>query len=172
MKLRIILLFILIILCAIFWYVSTGYYSSGERAGTISKFSEKGYVFKTHEGVLNEGGYSGETGTLTPRYWDFSTNADSVVAKLRVALSTGERITLVYQEKFLQFAWNGDTKYFITDVLFLKKPEPPVYENYPQPVPQAPVYQADTLKVATPEAAPATVPAAAEPVRVPSPKPI
>lgn len=144
MKLRITLLVILLALIAIFWYISTGYYSSGERAGTISKFSQKGYVFKTAEGVLNEGGYSGETGTLTPRYWDFSTSEDSVVNKLRTALSTGERVTLVYQEKFVKFPWNGDTKYFITDVLFLKKAQPPVYEEYPQRVPELPVMPQDT----------------------------
>jgi hypothetical protein len=160
MKLRITLLLILLIACAIFWYISTGYYSQGERAGTVSKFSEKGYVFKTYEGQLNEGGFSGETGTLTPRYWDFSTNADSVVSKLKTSLSTGERITLVYQEKFVKFPWNGDTKYFITDVLFLKRPQPPVYENYQQPVPQAPVYPNDTLRVE------------AEPEKVLAPEPI
>lgn len=131
---RLILPIILLLLVAIAWYITTGYYSSGERAGTLSKFSEKGYIFKTFEGVLNEGGYSGETGTLTPRYWDFSTKEDSVVQKLRKALATGERITLVYQEKFVKFPWNGDTKYMITDVLFIQRPEPPVYEKYEQTV--------------------------------------
>ena len=169
MKLRITLLFILVIACAVFWYISTGYYSSGERAGTISKFSEKGYVFKTYEGVLNEGGYSGETGTLTPRYWDFSTVEDTVVSKLRTALSTGERITLIYQEKFVKFAWNGDTKYIVTDVLFSKRPERPVYENYQQQVPQqAPVSPADTMSLAPPPPPAQSVPATtAKPVPQP-----
>ncbi|MFN8431045.1 MAG: hypothetical protein U0V04_13795 [Spirosomataceae bacterium] len=121
---KLILILILLLLGFIGWYISTGYFSSGERAGTISKLSERGYIFKTNEGVLNEGGYSGETGTLTPRYWDFSAKEDSVVEKLKMALSTGERITLHYQEKFLKFPWNGDTKYFITDVTFLPKPQP------------------------------------------------
>lgn len=118
---KLILIIVLLILAFVGWYVSTGYFSSGERAGTISKLSERGYIFKTNEGVLNEGGYSGETGTLTPRYWDFSAIEDSVVLKLKTALSSGERITLVYHEKFLKFPWNGDTKYFIIDVLFLPK---------------------------------------------------
>jgi hypothetical protein len=125
MKLKITLFIILIILGLVAWYIGTGYFSSGERAGTISKLSERGYIFKTNEGVLNEGGYSGETGTLTPRYWDFSAKQDSVVIKLKQALATGERVTLKYHEKFLQFPWNGDTKYFIIDVLFNRKPTPP-----------------------------------------------
>lgn len=138
---KLILILIILLLGFIGWYISTGYFSSGERAGTISKLSERGYIFKTNEGVLNEGGYSGETGTLTPRYWDFSAKEDSVVEKLKMALSTGERITLHYQEKFLKFPWNGDTKYFITDVTFLPKPAlvAPVAPVVPQAEVVAPV---------------------------------
>lgn len=129
-RLRIILIIILVLILAIGYYLTAGYYSSGERAGTISKISERGYVFKTFEGVLNEGGYSGETGTLTPRYWDFSCKLDSVTPKLQKALKTGERVTLKYREKFFSFPWNGDTKYFITDVEFLEHPHEPA--NLPQ----------------------------------------
>jgi hypothetical protein len=135
---KLILLIIVLILGAAAWWISTGYYSSGERAGTISKLSERGYIFKTNEGVLNEGGYSGETGTLTPRYWEFSAKGDSTVVKLKHALATGERVTLIYQEKFLKFPWNGDTKYFIIDVQFLPKavvPAPKTEEVLPPPTP-------------------------------------
>lgn len=122
-KFKIFLFILFLALLGVLWFVSTGYYSSGNRAGTISKFSERGYVFKTYEGQLMEGGYSGETGSLSPRYWDFSTKEDSVVKKIEKALATGERITLVYQEKFVKFPWNGDTEYIVTDVQFLPKVE-------------------------------------------------
>ncbi len=144
MKLRIFSIIFLLVLLLAAWYISTGYFSSGERAGTVSKLSERGYVFKTNEGVLNEGGYSGETGTLTPRYWEFSTKEDSVVTKLRTALSTGERVTLQYQEKFVKFPWNGDTKYIVVDVIFLKQPKAPVYEKFPE---EAVETKVDTTKV-------------------------
>ncbi|MDP5120902.1 MAG: hypothetical protein NWQ46_04870 [Spirosomaceae bacterium] len=147
-KFKITLIIILVLTLLAGYYVSTGYYSKGERAGTISKMSEKGYVFKTYEGVLNEGGYSGETGTLTPRYWDFSAKEDSVVNKLRDAMQTGERVTLTYHEKFFQFSWNGDTKYFIVDVVFLPKPKQPVYEMLPQPQ-AAPPVEIDTVAKST-----------------------
>ncbi len=151
-KFKITLIVLLIITLLVGWYVSSGYYSKGERAGTISKLSEKGYVFKTHEGVLNEGGYSGETGTLQPRYWDFSAKEDSVVNKLRQAMQTGERVTLTYHEKFFTFAWNGDTKYFIIDVVFLSKRQQPTYEQLPQPIPPAetPIPSADTVEISVP----------------------
>ncbi len=142
-KFKIFLIVFFLILLAAVWFISTGYYSSGDRAGTISKFSERGYLFKTWEGQLMEGGYSGETGSLTPRFWDFSTTQDSVVNKIREALSTGERVTLIYQEKFVRFPWNGDTKYMVTDVEFLPKIE----KIEPQRVLPAPQQEtpADTL---------------------------
>lgn len=133
-KLRIFLIILLVLILGIAYKVFFGYYSDGERAGTISKLSRRGYVFKTFEGVLNEGGYSGETGTLTPRYWDFSCKLDSVTPKLQKALKTGERITLKYHEKIFTFPWNGDTKYFVVDVEFLEQPQLPT--NLPLPQPQ------------------------------------
>ncbi len=147
-RVKITLIVLLVFFVAVGWYVSAGYYSKGERAGTISKLSEKGYVFKTHEGVLNEGGFSGETGTLQPRYWDFSAKEDSVVEKMRVAMQTGERVTLTFQEKFFKFPWNGDTKYFIVDVGFLLAPKQPTYENLPpeQTLPALPPAEIDSLR--------------------------
>lgn len=143
MKGKIILAVILIILLGIGYYLTAGYYSKGERAGTVSKLSERGYVFKTFEGVLNEGGYSGETGTLTPKYWEFSCKIDTTISKLQHALKTGERVTLHYQEKFFTFPWNGDTKYFITDVEFLH----PI--QHTAPVQQVLPARTDTTKTDT-----------------------
>jgi hypothetical protein len=147
MKLRIFLIVLLLLVLGIFYYLTAGYYSSGERAGTISKISERGYVFKTLEGVLNEGGYSGETGTLTPRYWDFSCKLDSVKTKLQQAVKTGERVTLKYREKFFRFPWNGETKYFIIDVEFLNLHHVPTNLPLPQPQQQVvPAAPADSAK--------------------------
>ncbi len=139
MKFRITLLIILLLLIGVGYYLTAGYYSTGERAGTISKLSERGYIFKTYEGMLNEGGYSGETGTLTPRYFEFSCKIDTTIIKLQRALKTGERATLKYSEKFFQFPWNGDTKYFITDVEFLPQPVQPVQQVLPPQQMVAPV---------------------------------
>ncbi|MBC7570740.1 MAG: hypothetical protein H7319_13525 [Spirosoma sp.] len=109
------LLFLLIVVGIL--YVLTGWsYSDGERAGTVSKFSRRGFVFKTYEGVLNVGGFSGETGSLTPQYFDFSVRDDAVAIKITDAVKTGQRVTLHYEEKILKMPWNGETKYYITDV--------------------------------------------------------
>ncbi len=97
-------------------------FSDGDRAGTISKFSHKGYVFKTFEGELNEGGFSGNTGNMVPRIWLFSVDEDKteVMAKLKDALTNGKRVSLHYEERYVRFFWTGETKYFITDVTISK----------------------------------------------------
>ena len=113
------LLYFLLFLLVVFGvlYALTGWsYSDGERAGTISKFSRRGFVFKTYEGVLNVGGFSGETGSLTPQYFDFSVKEDAVATQITNAVKSGQRVTLHYEEKILRLPWNGDTKYYITSV--------------------------------------------------------
>lgn len=98
-------------------YLATGWsFSDGERAGTISKFSRRGYLFKTYEGVLNVGGFSGETGSLTPQFFDFSVKEDAIAKQITDAVKSGQRVTLHYEEKILRLPWNGDTKYYITTV--------------------------------------------------------
>jgi hypothetical protein len=113
------LLYFLLFLLVVFGllYALTGWsYSDGERAGTISKFSRRGFVFKTYEGVLNVGGFSGETGSLTPQYFDFSVKDDAVATQITNAVKTGQRVTLHYEEKIIRLPWNGETKYYITSV--------------------------------------------------------
>jgi len=111
------ILFVALLLTfGILYYLTAWSYSDGERAGTISKFSRRGFMFKTWEGVLNVGGFSGETGSLTPQYFDFSVKDDSVANKINEAVRTGQRVTLHYEEKLARMPWNGETKYFVTGV--------------------------------------------------------
>lgn len=94
-------------------------YSSGERAGTISKFSHRGYLFKTYEGELNVGGFSGQTGNLTPQIWLFSVPENEKVVKvLDEAVTSGKRVKLRYEEHLFSFFWVGDTKYYVIDAAF------------------------------------------------------
>ncbi len=129
------LLFLFVVLGVL--YVLTGWsFSDGERAGTVSKFSRRGYIFKTYEGVLNVGGFSGETGSLTPQFFDFSVKDDNVAKQITDAVKTGQRVTLHYEEKMLRLPWNGETKYYITNVEAVTPPPGaygyPGQQNYPQ----------------------------------------
>jgi hypothetical protein len=135
------LLFLLVVFGVL--YALTGWsYSDGERAGTVSKFSRRGFLFKTYEGVLNVGGFSGETGSLTPQYFDFSVDDDAVAAQITQAVKSGQRVTLHYEEKILKFPWNGETKYYITSVEIVGPPARPygdgsAYPGYQPGQPQA-----------------------------------
>jgi hypothetical protein len=93
-------------------------YSEGARAGTLVKLSKKGYIFKTWEGELSQTMYVGDqsAASSTSKLWEFSVSGKNkaLVNKLNEALLTGHRIELNYEEKYIVFSWQGDTKYFIT----------------------------------------------------------
>lgn len=142
-------------------YVLTGWsYSDGERAGTISKFSRRGFVFKTYEGVLNVGGFSGETGSLTPQFFDFSVKDDAVAQQITDAVKSGQRVTLHYEEKILKLPWNGDTKYYITSVEVVNRPnaynDGAMYPGNQQIAPAPQQQQAAPAPQRQPTPAPAT----------------
>jgi hypothetical protein len=144
------LVFVLLVLGVL--YLLTGWsFSDGERAGTVSKFSRRGYVFKTYEGVLNVGGFSGETGSLTPQFFDFSVKDEAVARKITEAVKTGQRVTLHYEEKILRLPWNGDTKYYITDVEFVGPM--PGYQYGQQPFGQQPGMQQPQPQQVQPQSA-------------------
>lgn len=97
---------VLVILFALY-----GNYSSGERAGQVIKMSKKGYIFKTNEGQLN-------TGEIQQGIWNFSVKQSEtqLQEQLRTAMNNGKRVTLHYDEKYVQLPFFGDTKYFVTKV--------------------------------------------------------
>ena len=138
MRKWIILFIFLFLVFGILYYITFGYYSEGKRGGFVVKLSKKGYVFKTHEGVLNVGGLYEGGGTLNATQWDFSVGSDNelAVAKLEEAIKTGRRVSLTYEEKFFILPWVGDTKYFVTEVEILDSPGMFGAPGYPQQTPQ------------------------------------
>jgi hypothetical protein len=92
-------------------------YSEGERAGVVSKFSRKGFVFKTDEGELNVGA-QGQVGNMANNLWAFTVDSDdpAISQKLSDAMLTGRRLRLHYEQRYLKFFWMGDTEYFVTSV--------------------------------------------------------
>lgn len=102
---------IIIIPALIFSFTYYSSYSTGIRAGIVMKISHKGYLFKTYEGELN-------LGTVQQKPWAFSVDngRKEVIKTLEEVSQSGERVQLHYEEKYVQFSWRGDTKYFITKV--------------------------------------------------------
>ena len=97
-----------------------GSFSNGDRAGVVIKISQRGYVFKTWEGEMN----LNDQGNTIEKF-EFSVEDDEtkVIEDLKDAALTGERIRISYVERYRTFAWRGDTKYFITEVIRQKNNE-------------------------------------------------
>jgi len=97
------------------WLSLTWSYSSGERAGYVQKFSNKGWIFKTWEGEL---AMVTMPGTMPEKFF-FSVREDSVAAKINQTL--GKRVALVYeQHKGVPTNWFGETEYFVVAVKVLE----------------------------------------------------
>jgi len=87
-------------------------YSKGDRIGYIYKFSHKGYLFKTDEGILKTG-FVNIGNTSTPNEeWAFSVDNDSVAHQI-TALDQRIAVKLYYREYYTTLFYKGDTKYFV-----------------------------------------------------------
>ncbi len=87
-------------------------YSKGDRIGYIYKFSNKGYVFKTNEGILKTG-FVNLGNTMTPNEeWEFSVSEDSVAKQISM-LDQRVPVKLYYKEYYTKLFFKGDTKYFV-----------------------------------------------------------
>ena len=106
-----IILFVLYTWAALSWV-----YSTGERAGYVQKFSEKGYVCKTYEGELV---LVSMPGTQAEKFL-FTVKDKSLVEKINNSL--GNRVRLTYEEhKGIPSSCFGETAYFVKNVQILEK---------------------------------------------------
>jgi hypothetical protein len=93
------------------WIALTYTYSSGERAGYVQKFSEKGWVCKTWEGELSMVNIPG----AAQERWQFSVRNDSVAAE--ILRQMGNRVALTYEEhRGVPTSCFGETSYFVEGV--------------------------------------------------------
>ncbi|MES2517996.1 MAG: hypothetical protein V4585_07810, partial [Bacteroidota bacterium] len=104
-------LIVILVIAVAFSFLATKVpYSEGERAGVVSKFSRKGYIFKTYEGELNVGA-QGQVGNMANNLWAFTIDSDdpNMSKQLEDAMLTGKRLRLHYEQRYLKFFWMGDT---------------------------------------------------------------
>lgn len=100
------------------WIVLSWSYSTGERAGYVQKFSNKGWFCKTWEGEL---AMVTMPGTLTEKF-EFSVR-DAEVAK-QLNESMGQRVSLHY-EQHIGVPTNcfGETQYYVSSVRVVEPTE-------------------------------------------------
>jgi hypothetical protein len=93
------------------WFSLSWSYSDGERAGTLQKFSRKGWICKTYEGELA----LYVVGGVAPEIWHFSVRDKTLVNAMNEAL--GKRVRLHYSEhRFIPTSCFAETSYFVDRV--------------------------------------------------------
>jgi hypothetical protein len=86
-------------------------YSDGERAGTLQKFSRKGWMCKTYEGELA----MYVVGGVAPQIWYFTVRDESIVRQMSSAV--GQKVQLHYAEhRGVPTSCFGDTPYWVDQV--------------------------------------------------------
>lgn len=117
------LLFILIGMVVLFTSC-TEQYSKGERIGVITRFSQKGLIYKTWEANLN----ITQTGMNTSGDpFCFSVDKDNedanVIRMLDSAATYGWKVKVIYHECYGKniIGSRGETNYFIEDLVILDK---------------------------------------------------
>jgi hypothetical protein len=113
-------LLIILILGALvlsFAYWST--YEKGVMAGKVLRITEKGILFKTHEGKISLDSFGALKGVSpVAETFDFSVESDQteVIDQLSKVALSGERVNLYFVKRYMRFPWRGDSKYFVTKV--------------------------------------------------------
>jgi len=99
------------------WISLTYTYSSGDRAGYVQKFSDKGWICKTWEGELSMVNIP----NAAQEKWTFSVRNDSVAKAIKASMGT--KVALTYEEhRGVPTSCFGDTPYFVTGVRHVPEP--------------------------------------------------
>jgi hypothetical protein len=102
-------------LAAYTWIMFNWSYGSGERAGYIQKFSNRGYICKTWEGEL---AMVSMPGTMSEKFF-FTVRDDAVAQKINDNL--GKKVALRYDQHIgLPTSCFGDTEYFVSGIEVLE----------------------------------------------------
>ena len=99
------------LLAAWLWIATSWSFSTGERAGWVQKFSNKGWLCKTWEGELALVSLPGST---AEKFY-FTVHNDE--AARQITRYIGNRVALHYEEKVgLPTSCFGETRHFVTGV--------------------------------------------------------
>ena len=105
------LLILALLAAAYVWAVLTWSYSSGERAGWVQKFSNKGWVCKTWEGEL---AMVSMPGAASEKFF-FTVHDEAIARDIQQAM--GKRVALHYEEKVgIPTSCFGETRHFVNKV--------------------------------------------------------
>ncbi|MBN8652152.1 MAG: hypothetical protein J0L67_12030 [Cytophagales bacterium] len=96
-----------------------GVYERGIWAGKVLSVSEKGIIFKTHEGKVSMESFGALKGTspiAETRDFSVESNNETLIEDLQEVALKGDRVNLHFVKRYVRFPWRGDTKYFVEKV--------------------------------------------------------
>lgn len=106
---------IIVALIGVKFFATFGEYSDGTRTGQLTKFSEKGLIWDTHEGELLMGGVATNSdGGAMANIFEFSTIDQAVIDTLLA--NPGAKCTLTYTEYLNVNIAEGNTSYLVHGV--------------------------------------------------------
>jgi len=114
-----ILIVALILGIAVLSFLYWGVYERGVWAGKVLSVSEKGILFKTHEGRVSMESFGALKNTspiAETRDFSVEKSEEQVLKDLEAVALKGDRVNLHYIKRYMAFPWRGDTKYFVTKV--------------------------------------------------------
>ena len=109
---------------AVLCFLYFGVYERGVMAGKVLRVTEKGLLFKTHEGKISLDTFGALKGASPiAETFDFSIASGDVdvLQQLQEVSLSGERVNLIFIKRYMRFPWRGDTRYFVTGVERLEK---------------------------------------------------
>lgn len=122
--LAIVILLGLGVLAFLYW----GTYENGVMAGRVLSVTERGFMFKTHEGKMSVesfGSLKGVSPIAETRDFSVESSEEEVLKALQEVSLSGERVNLKFKRRFMKFFWRGETKYFVVEVERASVPTPP-----------------------------------------------
>ena len=110
---------VLLIAAAVFAFLYWGTYENGVMAGKVLSVTERGFLFKTHEGKMSVesfGSLKGVSPIAETRDFSVESSEVEVLKVLQEVSLSGERVNLKFKRRFMKFFWRGETKYFVVEV--------------------------------------------------------
>ena len=102
---------LLALLAAYTWLVLNWSYSTGERAGYVQKFSQKGWLCKTWEGEMAIVAIPGSL----PEIFKFTVRDDGVAAIINSHM--GKRVSIAYEQHVgIPSTCFGETGYYVSKI--------------------------------------------------------
>lgn len=108
-------LIVLLLLAAFIYWRFYFVYSEGTKAGQLNTFQQKGFVFKTYEGVIIQSGFKAN---VQSNEFIFSVE-DKKVADI-LSQNSGRELNLHYKRYLGALPWRGVEKYIVDSVLEIR----------------------------------------------------